>query len=813
MAVSIKQEIFISWIPRGQIEIAPKIYASIIIAPHVEEIVADTSRKISNVEIISADTKREIIFSQQAQADTCRAVQKSEILSADTLRKTYVEDIANADTFRQVQSTEIIFADTRRKISNLETVSVDTCRSVIDSTLPSEIIADTLLRNAYRENISADTSRQVVSSESIIADTSRKTVFTEIISADTLLQNACRESISADTKLVVNQGEIILADTLRKVTLTENISADTLLQLREIIKADTFRQVVKFEEITADTKIRIPHILKYTINSPLVNTFKDYGLTSLSITLQEKTLSDTFQLETVRPMEINDEVKGALLDYPISFLVEETNQRDLVQSVKGMYDQDKLLYTRIQLAVETIILKTNGHISIVDAAVDYPAQSYLETIAHYLGLTTDIKFEPYVTYNITVDQNTTYANLLSALFGWTSRVPQRQINVFIRGDTLHCIQRGYEESVFDISDLPHSRPTISKKLLRTMWNRGTFEEDDDKKDKDTGEYSEIDISEPFSGTVEYWAYYGATMITHKLIYKAGYLVTEYTRSESSEYTSQSQTIYTYETMDSKYSKSTIDYKTYFASAGVYYLAEKSSYNLRMQYGDITGEWGRLNDKVEGHGKSSGSSGTSQNTKYSYRKTDSGDVYLYLELEKSTSASGTSDSKTSTRETYHSPLGNGWYAQNVYVDGEPQGSNISQGAPGNAVTPYTVNEVQKTFTDAKITPEKKDDEDDVEEAYKKLRKSISPIADVSFPVRDITLLFELTKALEWLDRKTQEEITVDITDKVIAGVPEHLHIIDFTERILLDGAEYFLVSNNIQFTPKKLIQKLRLIRWY
>ena len=70
----------------------------------------------------------------------------------------------------------------------------------------------------------------------------------------------------------------------------------------------------------------------------MLNTFKDYGLTSLSITLQEKTLSDTYQLETVQEMEINDAVIGQFLDYPFSFLVEETNRQDLVQSVKGMYD-------------------------------------------------------------------------------------------------------------------------------------------------------------------------------------------------------------------------------------------------------------------------------------------------------------------------------------------------------------------------------------------------------------------------------------------------------------------------------------------
>ena len=806
---AIKPEIYISWIPRGQISIKPEIYASMVIAPHIEQISADTKREVRNLETISADTSRRIGTTSHLQADTCRIVQKSEIVQADTFRQICVKNFSKADTFRFIQAENFIKADTRRKISNIEVIKADTSRDITDSTLPSEIIADTLLRNGCREKIFADTSRKIIFSNLISGDTLLKIKFNETNFADTFLKNACRENISADTKIATNYVEKISADTLRKVQAgIEKISADTLLQLREIIQVDTLRQIVKVEKIFADTTIRIPHILKYTINSPLVNTFKDYGLTSLSITLQEKTLSDTYRLETVRPMEINDEVKGMLLDYPISFLVEETNQQDLIQSVKGMYDQDKILYSRMFLAEEVLlIVKNHGGLLFANREVDYTATTYLETIAQYLGLETDIKFEDFVTYNITADQNTTYANLLSSVFGWTSRLPQRQINVFIRAGTLHGIQRGMEESVLDISDFPHSRPAVNKKLLRTMWNKGKSDNDDDDDQDNDDEYSELDISEPFSGTVEYSESLGGTNVTAKLTYKTGYLVSEFTRSESTEYTAQSQSLYTYSTMGIG-RKNTIDADTFFANTGTYYLVEKSSYNMRMKNGSITGAWGKAGG-VQGKGYN-GSSGSFQTTQYTYKKTASDDVYLCLEVEESQSG----EEKT-YRETHHTPIGNGWYAQTVYVDGEPMGSNLSQGAPGNAVKPYTVNEVQKTFTKARITPEKKDKDKDknLEDEYKKLRQRVSPLADVSFPVRDIATLFELTKALEWLDRKTQEEISVDITDKVIDGVPEHLHIIDFTERILLDGNEYFLVSNNIQFTPRKLIQKLRLVRWY
>ena len=66
---------------------------------------------------------------------------------------------------------------------------------------------------------------------------------------------------------------------------------------------------------------------------------------------------------------------------------------------------------------------------------------------------------------------------------------------------------------------------------------------------------------------------------------------------------------------------------------------------------------------------------------------------------------------------------------------------------------------------------------------------------------------------WLNRKVQETVSVDLVAKVDNGVPSIQHIVDFTERVKLDGAEYFLVSNRTSFTPRKLIQKLQLIRWY
>ena len=62
-------------------------------------------------------------------------------------------------------------------------------------------------------------------------------------------------------------------------------------------------------------------------------------------------------------------------------------------------------------------------------------------------------------------------------------------------------------------------------------------------------------------------------------------------------------------------------------------------------------------------------------------------------------------------------------------------------------------------------------------------------------------------------KIQETISVDLLCPVKNGVPDYQHIIDFRDRLILDGAEYFLVSNTAKMTPREFRQSLQMVRWY
>lgn len=696
----IAPEIFVSVKPiRGFIGVKPEIYTVIDCTP------------VARLEVTTADTKRVIV--------------KTENVTGDTLRK--------------VSKTESVTGDTIKIIKAYEQATADTLRIIMQGYEADEIAV-------------ADTLRRVLKSESTIADT--------------LIRNAKSEVATADTLRIVNNVDIAIADTCRLIV--------------ERATADTCRQIVRVENAVADTVIRVPHILRYVIehnpvalrgtkslrNTPavsLINSFKDAGITAFNITLNEKTLSDNFQLETTHPMEITDAVKGQLLDYPFSFLVEETSQRDFVQTVKGMYDVDKLLYTQFFIPPKIITGESTAETKL-DSAADY-----IQKAADYLGFTSNILIDDFTPYQDFSSSQTTYRDLLSAVFGWTSRLPQRQINVFIRGNTLHCIQRGKETSTFDISNLPHSRPTINKSLIRSLWN---------KPNPDDDSYSDDDNQVPFSGNISY-----STKDTSvSLHYDAGLLTTEKSVTDDGKTKSSNQSSFTY----------------WKDAEDIYYIDSKSNISSTINYEEET--------LVQ----------ITSTTEYTYRK-NGNDIFLYQEVETiekaeyeydtTTHVSGwtfTGESSTSVRQTLHTPVGNGWYAQTVYVDGEPQGSNVSQGKPSNTISLYTVKSVRRAYgSKNNSTPD----------TYEDWRRRLSAIADTSFPVRELDLIQDLTNALLWLNRKIQVDVSVDLISPVNNGIPAINHIVDFTERVILDGDEYFLVSNQIEFTPHRFIQHLNLIRWY
>ena len=524
--------------------------------------------------------------------------------------------------------------------------------------------------------------------------------------------------MSGDTSRKLQVVFTLHADTVRHIRITQKIvvKAKTIRRIGrgDKVLADTKRTLIKQSHILADTRIEIPHTLTYA-------AFRERGVRSFSVTLGELTLSDTIQIETVHPLSIGDSVQGRVLDYAFRFLVEETSQRGIVQSVNGTYSKDTLLYTPIHIYVERA-----------------KVSRYAAEIAAALGLKLHRLTDDFTPSQNFEGSGMTYHDFISALFGWTAKLPQRQINVFIRGDTLHIIQRGMEESVIDITHWPHAQPTIERKLVRSVWHSAN-------NNHESGAHNEEDtVPVPFTGTISFKEI--------SRTYANGFLVRETNENGYSTYTYDGE-----------------------------YLAEKRTHNL---------------------------DGSTSRTDYAYASTGR-DVYLFKEWERTTEAVNDgkkhteydwedwSNEKGTERITYHAPLGYGWYATTVYVDGVLEGSSLSQGKPGGKASQFTVEQSNLSLGASYAS-------DDT--------LPYSSLIDTEFPVAGADYLRVLTREIEWLNRKTQETLTLEIRARIQNGVPDIDHIVDFTERIRFEGHEYFLQSNTVELTPRLLRQTIKMVRW-
>ncbi|MBE6094002.1 MAG: hypothetical protein E7199_00815 [Schwartzia succinivorans] len=614
----------------------------------------------------------------------------------------------------------------------------------------------TFVPESNEKTSTAETVRNIAVSAQTSMRAARTLVKTERITAAAVrfvLDMSAPITVEALTVRDVFMTRQAAAATIREIYAVRSAVATAVIQTAIDGEASVSfaREIYQTARIPADTARHIPYILRPSPDNPLA-PYTAAGIQSISVTLSERTLSDTFQMTTVKPMNIEDSVKGSLLDYSYSFLVEETSQQHLVQTVKGMYGVDALLYTPFcfpPVKWEPIDLPEDDPAAIAAIlTAGGECSRYVARIAEVLGLKLSVSYEDYQMAQDYSDSGMTYRDLVSALFGWTARLPQRQINVFIRGDTLHVIQRGMEKSVLDITEWPHTRPQIDRKMLRSLWNKST---DDDYDPRRSAQSDREDSQVPFSGVI------GVGKV--HLRYAGGYLVYETNNGDETEYR------YDGEYLVSKFCRRT--------------------------------------------------DGTTIKTDYEYHRTAK-DVYLMLETEvthtEKKKTTGTAndyetitevveENKTTTRTTYHAPIGGGWYLTSVYVDKKFQGSSLSQGPPGGKASQYMVDAMNRHLSNSLGTP------------FEPVPLKGTSLIDTSFPVRGYEFLRELTKAIEWLNRKTQEDVSLEIVANVKNGVPDITHVVDFTERVKLDGKEYFLVSNNVELTPRSLKQKLRLVRWY
>jgi hypothetical protein len=94
----------------------------------------------------------------------------------------------------------------------------------------------------------------------------------------------------------------------------------------------------------------------------------------------------------------------------------------------------------------------------------------------------------------------------------------------------------------------------------------------------------------------------------------------------------------------------------------------------------------------------------------------------------------------------------------------------------------------------------------EQIGSKTRLNKFALVDTSFPVDGYSKLQYLTNQIEWLDRKTEESVTLDIYD--------YPHFIDFNDKIIWQGNTYYLRSNTA-VKSETIVNKqtIEFVRWY
>lgn len=631
-------------------------------------------------------------------ADTSRKTAGKANLLADTRRGIATNAFLLAATLRDMTCSRSILSSTGRYLAKQVSAIYDTDRVITGATYAVNLLGDTFRKIDARPCQAFDVQRIISKRLEVVTDTARQITGNTAIQADTsrqLTHMTYKTELIADTAFSIVQCPAIKAD------------AERFLRHTSLNYYDTSRiPCVDTGDIISDTCRILRH--EYAIHADTLRTLeyqaKDIKPQSISIELAKGQLTDTFTMVTPVDMDLEMVIKGKLLDWDYSFKAYESSGQGLMRTITGMYDIDQLLYTPFTYSY-TGASTAKAHAARVAAMMGKQLVWYADD------------FTPSSSFS-GID-GATLQNIIGGLFGWAGNVPQDWINVLLRGDSLKVIQRGHEPNTIDLTHTKHSRPSIDRRLMRSVWS-GTVGGHSARK--------HITI-EPlgFYGTIRY----GESMVT----YVDGLVTREVTKTAEGTTTS------------------TYDYSDGYLTKKVTVTPDET----------IT-------------------------TTYDYAITLN-DRYLASEKAVTKEKDGNTTSETLTQHVY---LGNGWYGTTVYVDGEFNNSSVSNGKPGGKASKYIVD--QSNLNLGGKYP------DNSGESYQG-----AALFDTSFPISDTATLKKLTKDIEWLNRKTEEKVSMDIW--------QYPHLIDFTDKILFNGAAYFLESNQVTQTPRELKQTVTMIRWY
>lgn len=464
----------------------------------------------------------------------------------------------------------------------------------------------------------------------------------------------------------------------------------------------------------------------------------DYS--NLNIGLNHAALSDSYSMTVpAGTADLDDKITGSLFNWNYDFAVDAVSENAGMVNYTGRYDVNKLRYTYYTVVRRVYFSGDNA-----PSKVGISAQGLISDIASQLGLTLSYQAMDWSFplplqntdghYGIYVLRGT-YRNIISQLFGWLSEMPNMDFYVSIRNGVLYVVQRGREQSSYTIQKVQYP-PTVNRQRIHTEWS-GTAPS------KTQNDYENETPKVPFTGVISY----GNASLT----YEDGLLMQEVSGNVTTTYT------YT----DIQKQK---------------YLDSKETISVDPDTGE----------------------GTCSKTLYYYTSINTDEIYLYEETEYT---DGTYDglntdyTDAEIRRTTHTPIGNGWYGHTTYnSDNEVEATSISQGAPGNTVTPYMVEAVQSALRGT------------AQAIIDLLLMFLNPpLIETNWPVMDRNTTVALIRNCDALNGKIEETVSLATPDA---------HIIDMSQTVVYNSNTYYVESNNIVHDAETgIMQNLVLKRWY
>lgn len=202
------------------------------------------------------------------------------------------------------------------------------------------------------------------------------------------------------------------------------------------------------------------------------------GLQSFTINISEQQLTDNVTYVTAdNYANINNAVNGNYYNYKFRFKIFKTRQQGILQTCECMTDVDELLYTPMSYDIsehkEKPKKSSNNNTADdeeEEEEIEYKnASEHLAKIAGLLGKKLAFHCNDFLSTMEVTQENVTYADLISELLGWTSRVPNWMVNCHLKDDTLYVIQRTREPCRIDISKTEHTQPIIEREIERVTW--------------------------------------------------------------------------------------------------------------------------------------------------------------------------------------------------------------------------------------------------------------------------------------------------------------------------------------------------------